>query len=110
MTAFDISQEIDFGVSYWSARQKGAEIIAFSVKRLPRVQVYQSDYDSLLGAINRKQRKIAREETKRVNERRKADGMRGKVKVDPIVYTEIYLAGIPIEIGVRQSKPRRYEA
>jgi len=83
---------------------KVRELVEYSAvngKRLPRVQIFPDDFNRLCGAIRRKYAKDAREAAK-------VAGVRGAARAQefpPETFDALSFRGIPVECGVRCSKP-----
>lgn len=102
-----------FGTMFDQARDKIREFLNYSGRPLsefPHIQVYPADYKQLIGAPDRKFKKDARERTRALREQNKRDGVKGKVDpIEPDTVSDVHWGGVPVECGIKQSKPRRFE-
>jgi hypothetical protein len=90
-------------LSFTSAVDKVRELVEYTTRPPARVQLFPSDHNRICAAIRRKFAKDARDAAK-------AAGVKGKSRdqqFPPETFDGLSFRGIPVECGIRASKPIR---
>lgn len=95
--SIDLSTCPSYGARFDQARDKVREFVDYTQRAgrdLKRIQVYPADHKALIGAVNTKFKKDAREQTRALREQNKRNGVRGKIDpIEPDVVSDIHWGG-----------------
>lgn len=110
MITIDLATHQKLDDRFEHVRRRVGDLLAYmdsANKRPSEVRIYPNDHKAMIRSVNSQLRRQAKDHDRLENERRKAEGLPGKVKSDPEKAGSIHYAGTPVVPGATCTRPRK---